>query len=238
MGRTIGAKSSRSTSNSSTPVKWKPAHRARQHAERLQHAADVVRQPRRHADQLRPGAEQGTRAVGVERLHVHRPIPTRPHDLRQPLRIVLVGLVHLHLEGGAGMPGVKADNVEPSTSQLVHKPGRHRAGLDANLGVLSRMPLYHTLDLPGVRGALAAPETAPCLVHDADRRQLLRHVQTNKSGHRTASHGANRRATAPGSQHHGRPMSSPRLPDVHTCTTAESVGGHHPSYQRQLSLTV
>ena len=71
------------------------------------------------------------------------------------------------------MPGVKANNVEPPASQLVHEPGRHRAGLDANPGVLSRMPLYHTLDLPWVRGALTAPQPATSLVYDADRRQLL-----------------------------------------------------------------
>ena len=57
-------------------VERKPAHRARQHAERLGHAADAVRQPRRHAHGLRPGAEQGTRLVGVKRRHVHRPTTT------------------------------------------------------------------------------------------------------------------------------------------------------------------
>jgi len=68
------------------------AHGAGQQTERLEHAADVVRQPRCHADELRSCTEQGARPVGVERLHVHRPIPPRAHDLRQSLRVVLIGL--------------------------------------------------------------------------------------------------------------------------------------------------
>ncbi len=75
------------------------------------------------------------------------------------------------------------------------------------------------------------------LVDDADRSQLPRNVQTNKPDHRTTSHRANRRATAPRSQHHGWPMPTPRLPDVNTCNGAACAGGvekdaricHHPS---------
>ena len=39
----------------------------------------------------------------------------------------------------------------------------------------------------------------------------------------TASHGANRRATAPGSRHHGWLMPPPRLPDAHT--NKQSISG-------------
>ncbi len=123
------------------------------------------------------------------------PIPFRPHDLRQTLGVVLVDLVHLHLQRSAGMPGVKANNIEPSCAQFMHKPWRHGAGLNADPGVLSRMPPYRPLDLPWVLSALAAPQPASRLVDDADRRQLLRNVQTNKSGHRTASHDVNCSAT-------------------------------------------
>src|SRR5438270_11675262 len=98
----------------------------------------------------------------------------------------------------------------------MHKPRRHGPSFHADPGVLSRMLSYRTPDLPGVRGALAAPQPAADLVHDADRGQLLRNVQTNKPSHRAASHDANRRATTPGSRHHGGPMPLPRLPDVHT----------------------
>ena len=38
---------------------------------------------------------------------------------------------------------------------------------------LSRMPPHHPLNPCWVRGALATPQPAASLVHDADRRQLL-----------------------------------------------------------------
>jgi hypothetical protein len=77
------------------------------------------------------------------------------------------------LQRGAGVPRIKAGDVEPACAQLMHQPRRHRPGLDADPGVLSRMPLYRTLDLPWIRGALATPQPATGLIDDADRRQLL-----------------------------------------------------------------
>ena len=46
--------------------------------------------------------------------------------------------------------------------------------------------------------ALATPQPAAGIVDDADRRELLRDVQTNVVGHLTASDGESYRATAPG----------------------------------------
>ena len=98
------------------PVEGQTAHGAGQQSERLEHTSDVVRQSCRHADELHPGAKQGARLMSVERLHVHRSIPPRAHDLRQSFRVILIGLVHLHLERGAGMPCVKADDIEASAA--------------------------------------------------------------------------------------------------------------------------
>jgi len=89
------------------------------------------------------------RPVDVERFHVHRPIRSGAHDLRQTLGVVLVGLVHLHPERGARVPGVEANNVEPPAAQLMHKPRLHRPGLDADPGVISRMPLTVRSICPG-----------------------------------------------------------------------------------------
>jgi len=36
------------------------------------------------------------------------------------MRIVLIGLVDLHLESGPCMPGIKASDVEPAIAQSVH----------------------------------------------------------------------------------------------------------------------
>jgi hypothetical protein len=52
-------------------VKRKAAHCARQHSERLEHAPDMVRQTRRHADELCSGPEQRARPIRIQRLHVH-----------------------------------------------------------------------------------------------------------------------------------------------------------------------
>src|SRR5208283_5287995 len=81
-------------------------------------------------DELRSCTKQRTCPMGIERFHVHRPIPSRAHDLCEPLGIVSVGLVHLHLECGTGMSRIEANNVEPSLAQFMHKPRRHRAGFN------------------------------------------------------------------------------------------------------------
>jgi len=51
--------------------------------------------------------------MGVERLHVLRSIPSCAHNLRESLRIVLIGLVHLHLERGAGSLASRQTTLSP-----------------------------------------------------------------------------------------------------------------------------
>src|SRR3954468_15351105 len=55
----------------------------------------------------------------------------------------------------------------------------HRTGLNPNFCILTGMSEHLSRDRIGVRGAHAPPETTPLLVHDADRRRLLRHVQSD-----------------------------------------------------------
>src|SRR5215472_3028287 len=147
----------------------------------------MVRQPRCHADELGSRPQQGTRPMGIKRLYMHRPIPSRAHDLRQSLSIVLIGLIDLHFERSPRMPRVKACDGETTTAQLMHQPWRQRTGLDTDAGILAAMPPDDTLDLFRFRGALATPQSATGIVHDTDRRQFLRDVQTDIAGHRTAS---------------------------------------------------
>jgi hypothetical protein len=139
------------------PIERHATHRAGQQAKRLEHATDMVRQSRCHACELAACAKQRPRPMGVERLDMHRPIPSRAHDLRQFLCIILIGLVDLHLERSPRMPGVKARDVEPAAAQFVHQPWRHRTGFDADTGILSGMPMYRSLDLFRVRRALTTP---------------------------------------------------------------------------------
>ena len=94
------------------------------------------------------------------------------------------------------------DFPEQHRTKLHSQPWRHRARFDADAGTISAMPTHHSLDLFGVRCALTTPHSATGIVNDADRRQLLRHVQTNVMGHRTASDGESHRAIALGSRHY------------------------------------
>src|SRR3954464_6729537 len=64
-------------------------------------------------------------------------------------------------------------------AQSMDKPGRHRTGLNPNFRILTGMSEHPCRDRIGVRGAHAPPEPMPLLVHDADRRRLLRHVQSD-----------------------------------------------------------
>jgi hypothetical protein len=88
--------------------------------------------------------------MGIERLHMHGPIPSCAHDLRQPLGIVLIGLVHLHLERGTRVPCIKADDVEPPAAQFMHKPRCHRPGFNSNAGVISRAASHNPLNRLGI----------------------------------------------------------------------------------------
>jgi hypothetical protein len=72
------------------------ADRPRQHAEGLEHAADVVRQSGHHTNQLKASTQQCAGAVCIKRLYMHRAVPTCAHDLRQSFGIIAVGLVELH----------------------------------------------------------------------------------------------------------------------------------------------
>src|SRR4051794_25411911 len=59
------------------------------------------------------------------------------------------------------------------------KPGRHRTVLNPNFCILTGMSEPPCRDRIGVRGAHAPPEPTPLLVHDADRRRLLRYIQSD-----------------------------------------------------------
>ena len=71
---------------------------------------------------------------------------TRAHDLREPLGIVLIGLIHLHLERGTGMPRIEADHVEPAPAQFMDKPRCHRASFNPDACIIARMPPHSPLN--------------------------------------------------------------------------------------------
>ena len=119
-------------------------------------------------DRLKPRGEQRASPVRFERLHVHRPIPARAHDLREPFGIVPVGLVDLHLQRRTRMPSIQADNRQRPSAQLMYQPRCHRARLDADLGVVSGMPNNSSRNLIRQRAALTAPDALATMINNAD----------------------------------------------------------------------
>jgi hypothetical protein len=91
---------------------------------------------------------------------MNRPVPAGANDLSQSLRVVLIRLIDLHLEGGARMPGIETNDFEPEIAEFMHEPRRHRSGLDPYSNIISRMPMHHTADLFWNRGALTPPQSA------------------------------------------------------------------------------
>ena len=153
--------------------------------------------------------------MAFERLDVNGPVPASANDLSQSLRVVLIRLVDLHLEGAARMPGIETNDFEPEIAEFMHQPWRHRSGLDPYAGLVPRMPTDQNGDLFWNRGALTPPKSAAGIVDDANGRHLLRNVQSNKMTHRSTSDSANHRAIPPGPRHYRRITRRPRLSDVH-----------------------
>src|SRR5215471_5832061 len=73
------------------PIKSEPPTTAGQQAEGLQHAAYHVGELRSHTHELRASRKERSSPMRIERLYVDRSIPSRAHDLRQPLGVILVG---------------------------------------------------------------------------------------------------------------------------------------------------
>ena len=142
-------------------------------------------------------------------------VPADAQDLREPLGIVLVVLVHPRREGRVDGTRVQADNGMARLAQAVHRPvraGRFPAQSHRTVG-------HFLLERGGDHGrigqALAAPEPLSLLVQHADADLPLRNVDPDKVRHagcswfQPAFTGAKRLppVTGPG----------PRSADVHTC---------------------
>jgi hypothetical protein len=95
---------------------------------------------------------------------VNGPVPASANDLSQSLRVVLIRLVDLHLEGAARMPGIETNDFEPEIAEFMHQPWRHRSGLDPYAGLVPRMPADQNGDLFWNRGALTPPKSVAGIV--------------------------------------------------------------------------
>src|SRR5690242_95919 len=106
--------------------------------------------------------------MSVKRLYVYRPIPAGAHNLRQPLCVVLVSLVHLHLECRTRVSGIEAGDIEPPRAQFMHKPRGHWPSLDPDPRSISRMSADQPRNLLRIAPALATPDPTSGVINNAD----------------------------------------------------------------------
>jgi hypothetical protein len=104
---------------------------------------------------------------------MNRPVPPGANDLSQALRVVLIRLVDLHLEGGARMPGIETNDFEPEIAEFMRQPRRHRSSFDPYASVISCIPTHHSIDLFWNGRALAPPQPPTGIVDHADGGHLL-----------------------------------------------------------------
>jgi hypothetical protein len=81
------------------------------------------------------------------------------------------------------MPGVETNDLQPESAELMHEPWRHRAGRDANAGVIPQMSTRRSRDLFRRCGALASLQFATGVVDDANGCHFLRNFQADEIGH-------------------------------------------------------
>ena len=89
------------------------------------------------------------------------------------------------------MPGVKIHNFEAEIAEFMHELWRHRSSFDPYAGVISGIPTHHSTDPFWNGRALAPPQPPTGIIDHADGGHLLRNIQANKMGHRSASGIAN-----------------------------------------------
>jgi hypothetical protein len=128
----------------------------------------VVGQSGRHTDELSPRAQKGACAIAAKRFDVNGPIPTGANDLSQSLRVVLICLIDLDFKSGTRMPGVKRRNFDAEIAEFMHEPWRHRTSFDSYAGVISCIPMHHSIDLFWNGRALATPQPPTGIVDHAD----------------------------------------------------------------------
>jgi len=184
--------------------------------EAAQHPAQV------HLDVVALGLQQLARRqqrAGLlrrQRLAVHRLEPAEAHQLRDPARVLLVGLHRHRLERRTHVPGLQEFGGEAGVTQTGEQPLRQRPRFQADPRQVERLrpqPRHQRLRLGR---QLGLDDDLAAAVHHADARAFQRHVDPGIVLHGRPSMrlGA---ATADAVQHtiirrDGRPNASPSVP--------------------------
>lgn len=83
------------------------------------------------AFQIAPVRQEQPQPVAGFGLDVSLPVPAGAHDVRNPERVCLVGLVALRFQRGAHVVGFQTDRRQAKVQQFRMQPGRQRPRLMA-----------------------------------------------------------------------------------------------------------
>jgi hypothetical protein len=93
-------------------------------AEGFQHSSDLVAHLNAHGDELGARPQHRSDRVTFETFDTDFAVPASLDDLGQSMSIVLVGLVHLHVQGRLGVAGVETDDRQSLRFERMPMPGR------------------------------------------------------------------------------------------------------------------
>src|SRR6516225_10023042 len=103
-------------------------------------------------------------------------VPSTLHDACDAHGVVAVALVDLHFQRRLRVPGIDADDGQPNFVQLGPEPCRCCSRLEPDPCNMRRMRLDECGDCLRVGYNHPFAFDLPCLIDDADRCQLQRHV--------------------------------------------------------------
>jgi len=106
-------------------------------------------------------------------------IPSAPHDACNAGGIVAIAFVDLHLQGGLGVPGIDANNREPSLVEFGPKPCRGRSCLKADASQLWRVSRDEASDRVRIGGDHSLPLDLARLIDDTHGGLLQGNVQSH-----------------------------------------------------------
>ena len=118
-----------------------------------------------------------SRPACLAALDPHFAIPARPHQLRQTLGIIAIGLVDPHVQRGLGLAGVETNHRQPSVGQRLPQPSPQRPGLQSDPHILGSMLANRHLYCRGSADTGAVPDPFPLVIQDMHLRLFQRDVQ-------------------------------------------------------------
>ena len=150
-------------------------------------ASDLIFQGHSLADQLLARADQRAERVGGQRLHMHGLEEAGASQMRQPSRVVAIGLVgRERLERLVGLPALDADHGQTELAQPVEQDRRHSPRLEYDATTTRRFRQF-VGDRLRSRLRLALANHHAFAVENANMRLVHRDIEASKIVHRTVS---------------------------------------------------